>query len=68
MLVIYSKNNCPNCVTLKGRLKIAGLDFMEVNVDSDASQRAFLVSSGHKSVPQVYQDGQHVKDIESLFE
>ena len=57
MITVYSKNNCPFCVQAKNLLKLKGLDYQEVNIDEDDTAKQFIVGEGHRTVPQIYQDG-----------
>lgn len=58
MLTIYSKNNCPFCVNAKNFLKAKGIDFEEIKIDEDETAREFVLSKGHRTVPQLYYKGQ----------
>jgi len=57
MVTVYSKNNCPFCVQAKNLLKMKGVDYTEVKIDEDASAKDFVLSEGHRTVPQLYKDG-----------
>jgi glutaredoxin 3 len=57
MITVYSKDNCPFCVQAKNLLKLKGIDYTEVRVDQDPTAREFIVAEGHRTVPQIYQDG-----------
>jgi glutaredoxin 3 len=57
MVTVYSKNNCPFCVQAKNLLKLKGIDFQEVKIDEDADAKEFVLSEGHRTVPQIYKDG-----------
>jgi glutaredoxin len=57
MVTVYSKNNCPFCVQAKNLLKLKGVDYTEVKIDEDASAKDFILSEGHRTVPQLYKDG-----------
>jgi glutaredoxin len=57
MITIYSKNNCPFCDKAKGLLKLKGIEYTEVKIDEDTSAREFVIAEGHRTVPQLYQDG-----------
>lgn len=57
MLTIYSKSNCQFCDKAKALLKLKDVAFEEVRVDLVQSARQFLVDRGHRTVPQIYQDG-----------
>ena len=55
-LTVYSKNICPYCVNAKNFLKSKGIPFIEVNIETNAVARDFIMSQGHKTVPQIYLD------------
>jgi glutaredoxin 3 len=57
MVTVYSKNNCPFCVQAKNLLKLKGIDFQEVKIDEDVDAKEFVLSEGHRTVPQIYKDG-----------
>lgn len=58
MITVYSKNNCPFCDQAKNLLKLKGIDYTEIKIDENAVARAFILSQGHRTVPQLYKDGQ----------
>lgn len=55
MLTVYSKENCPLCDQAKALLKSKNIEFTEARIDLDLDAREFLVSRGHRSVPQIYE-------------
>jgi glutaredoxin 3 len=57
MLTVYSKANCPFCDQAKGLLKLKNIEFEEVRVDLVPEAREFIMAEGHRTVPQIYQDG-----------
>lgn len=57
MLTVYSKNNCPFCVQAKNLLALKNIPFKEVKIDEDSSAKDFILSEGHRTVPQIYKDG-----------
>lgn len=57
MLTVYSKSNCPFCDKAKYLLTQKGVVFNEVRVDLDQEARKFIMEAGHRTVPQIYQDG-----------
>ena len=57
MITVYSKNNCPFCVQAKSLLQLKGVEFEEVKIDESTEAREFVVGEGHRTVPQIYQDG-----------
>lgn len=54
MITIYSKYNCPYCVQAKQYLENNNINYREVNIEQDNAAREFVVSRGHRSVPQIY--------------
>ena len=58
MLTIYSKSNCQFCDKAKALLKLKDVAFEEVRVDLVQAARQFLVDRGHRTVPQIYRDGE----------
>jgi glutaredoxin 3 len=57
MITVYSKNNCPFCDQAKNLLKLKGIDYSEIKIDENAVAREFVLSKGHRTVPQIYKDG-----------
>lgn len=57
MITVYSKQNCPYCVQAKKLLESKGIDYEEIRIDEDESAKQFVLSHGHRSVPQIYKDG-----------
>lgn len=64
-VVVFSKEVCPNCVTLKNQLKTKNITFTEIKVDEDFEALIYLKSSGFRSVPVLMKDGVVVK-VEEL--
>lgn len=62
-LIVYTKNNCPQCNVLKARLKTAGIPFKEISVEGNQDARDFLIGQGHRSAPVMYRGGVHLKDF-----
>jgi len=58
MLTVYSKKNCPFCDQAKALLAKKNIAFEEVRVDLDDTAREFIMSAGHRTVPQIYRAGQ----------
>lgn len=57
MLTVYSKNHCAFCDQAKALLTSKNIPFEEVKIDENADARSFIVSEGHRTVPQIYKDG-----------
>lgn len=54
MITVYSKNHCPYCVNAKQFLQSKNINYKEINIENDVEAKNFIVSQGHKSVPQIY--------------
>lgn len=57
ILTVYSKENCPFCDRAKNLLTLKGISYTEVRIDQDPEAKQFIVSEGHRTVPQIYQNG-----------
>jgi glutaredoxin 3 len=58
MITVYSKAHCPFCDKAKALLKLKGVAFTEVRIDEDAAAKEFVVGQGHRTVPQIYRNGE----------
>ena len=57
MITIYSKAQCPFCVQAKNLLESKGFRYNEVRIDLDEEAKRFVLSQGHRTVPQLYYNG-----------
>jgi len=57
MLTVYSKKHCPFCDQAKALLKRKDISFEEIKIDEDEQAREFILSKGHRTVPQIYYRG-----------
>ena len=52
--VVYTKDNCPACVSLKARLSKEGEYFTEVNIGKDITREQFMEKFPHvRQVPHI---------------
>jgi glutaredoxin 3 len=58
MLTLYTKNNCGYCLQAKALLKNNNIKFEEINIEENTNAREFVINEGHKTVPQIYHNGQ----------
>lgn len=58
MLTLYSKTVCPFCVNAKNFLKNKNIPFHEINIEDNDDARQFIVDKGHRTVPQIYFNGE----------
>lgn len=57
-LTVYSKNNCPYCTQVKNYLQLHGVAYDEINIEQDTVARDFVLSQGHRTMPQIYLRGE----------
>lgn len=66
---VYTMNNCSYCEAAKSLLKSMDLPFTEFNVGDDHEKRLELVNkTGHRTMPQIFIDGQFVGGYRELKE
>jgi len=65
---VYSTAVCPYCVAAKNLLKARGLEWTEVRVDTDPSQREAMLarSGGARTVPQIFINDHHIGGFDDL--
>jgi glutaredoxin 3 len=65
---VYSTAICPYCVAAKNLLKSRGLEWTEVRIDTDVTEREAMLtrSGGRRSVPQIFVNDQHVGGFDDL--
>jgi glutaredoxin 3 len=67
---VYTKRNCPYCVSAKALLARKGVDYQEIDVEKDEALLLWLVdATGQKTVPQIFVDGRSLggfSDIAAL--
>ena len=56
MLTVYTKNNCGFCMMAKALLNKHDMAYQEVNIEDDEDLKMFMISQGHRTMPQIYQD------------
>ena len=66
MMIIYSRTVCPYCANAKSLLESKGIKFTEINIDSNAAGRDYLVEKGLRSVPQIFQGELHIGGFDKL--
>jgi len=57
MLTVYSKNNCPYCEKAKQLLRNKNINHEVIMIDEDPEAREWLIAQGHRTAPQIYQNG-----------
>ncbi len=59
-VVVYSKNMCGYCTQAKSWLKTKGIEYKEINIEEQPEAREFVISEGHRTMPQIYVDGKSI--------
>ena len=57
MITVYSKPLCGYCEMAKQWLTKHGIEYEEIRVDMNPKAREFLISEGHRTMPQIYHKG-----------
>jgi glutaredoxin 3 len=67
-IVIYTKSNCPNCVSAKQLLKSKGLEYSERDLTNDIVKQAELFAAypDARQMPQIFINDQRVGGLAGL--
>jgi glutaredoxin 3 len=66
-IIIYTKAQCPNCVTAKQLIKSKGLDYIERNIDDPGERVAFsMLYPDIRQMPQIFINNQRVGGLSGL--
>lgn len=66
MLTVYSKPNCPDCITVKKLLSEADQTFIEKDITQDQEAFDQLMSLGLRQLPQVFEDDKLIGSLMSV--
>ena len=66
MIIVYSKNTCPYCDQAKALLKSKDIAFIEVNIETNAQAKEYLIERSLRSVPQIFQGELHIGGFDKL--
>tara|TARA_Y100000389_G_C17260968_1_gene413002 strand:- start:452 stop:727 length:276 start_codon:yes stop_codon:yes gene_type:complete len=58
MITVYSKPLCGYCDMAKDYLKKNNIQYEEIRVDTNPEAREFLINEGHRTMPQIYHNGE----------
>ncbi len=66
-IVIYTKENCPYCAMAKQLLQSKGVEWTEINIETEAGRREEMIErSGRMTVPQIFIGETHVGGFDDL--
>jgi glutaredoxin-like protein len=69
-VTVFSRKGCPHCARAKAALEAHGLEYEELVLNRDYTDRTLRAVSGATTFPQVFIDGKHVggaDDLEALL-
>ena len=69
-VIIYSTAMCPFCDRAKMLLQKRNIEYTELNVDQDVKlfEEMLALSSGRRSVPQIFIDDRHIGGYDDLVD
>ena len=65
---VFSRRGCAHCSKAKGLLKEAGIEFEELILNRDFTDRTLRAISAVTTFPQIFIDGQHIGGADALEE
>ncbi len=65
-VTVFSRSGCAFCVRAKGLLRDAGIEFEELRLNRDYTDRTLRATAGVTSYPQIFIDGQHIGGADDL--
>jgi glutaredoxin 3 len=66
-ITIYTRDNCPNCVSAKRILEAANLKYIDVDITVGNRLQNFLAEfPSARQMPQIFIDDQRVGGVEGL--
>ena len=65
-ITIYTKSNCPNCLTAKTLLKTKGLPYTELWVDANPLAEQKMRDANIRQMPAIYINNQFVGGLAGL--
>lgn len=65
-VTVFSRKDCPFCTRAKGMLRDAGIEFEELVLNTDYTERSLRAVAGATSVPQIFVNGELIGGSENL--
>ena len=65
---LYTKNGCGYCTMAKNWLKNKDISFEEINIEEQPQAREFVISEGHRTMPQIYINEKSIGGYQQLIE
>lgn len=67
LVTMFTKVGCPYCARAKAALEEHGMDYEEIVLGKDVTNRSLRAASGSSTTPQVFIDGKLIGDSEALM-
>ena len=67
-VIIYSKNLCGYYTMAKNWLNSKGIEYKEINIEEQPEAREFVISEGHRTMPQIYINGASIGGYQQLIQ
>ena len=67
-VTLFSRKGCPHCVRAKTVLELQGLEYEELVLNRDYTDRTLRAVTGATTFPQIYIDGRHIGGADELEE
>jgi len=65
-VTVLTRNGCPHCVRAKGLLRDAGVDYEELVLNRDYTDRTLRAVAAASTFPQVFINGNHIGGADEL--
>jgi glutaredoxin-like protein len=65
-VTIFSRKGCPHCARAKAALRAAGIDFEELVLNKDYTDRTLRAVSTHTTFPQVFVNGENIGGADEI--
>jgi len=65
-VTVFSRKGCPHCARAKAALEHAGIDFEELVLNRDYTDRSLRAVAQARTVPQVFVNGEHIGGADDL--
>jgi len=65
-VTVFARPGCPHCAKAKGLLRDAGIEFEELVLNKDYTDRTLRAVANATTYPQVFVDGEHVGGADDL--
>lgn len=65
-VTVLTRNGCPFCAKARGLLRDAGIEFEELTLNREYTDRTLRAVTGRTTFPQVFINGEHIGGAEDL--